>query len=64
MSRLKDLLIRIGSFQARLILAVFYFTLLAPFALAARWFADPLDLQRPGWLERDDAPEERSRAQH
>ena len=29
---------------------MFYFVILAPFALAVRWLADPLNLKRPaGW---------------
>jgi hypothetical protein len=42
---------KIGDFQARVLLTVFYFVILAPFALAMRWLADPLGLKRPGgWL--------------
>ncbi len=43
-----------GDFQARLIALAFYFTLFAPFALAARLFSDPLHLRRHNtqWLER------------
>lgn len=38
---------RIGDFQARLLLSVFYFVVVAPFALAVRWAGDPMAL-RPG----------------
>lgn len=41
---------KIGDFQARVLLTVFYFVFLAPFALAVRSLADPLGLKRPaGW---------------
>jgi hypothetical protein len=39
---------RIGDFQARLLLTVFYFVILAPFALAVRWAGDPLSLKHRG----------------
>ncbi len=35
----------IGDFQARLLLTLFYFTVLVPFALIARLFLDPLCLR-------------------
>lgn len=38
---------KIGDFQARLLLTIFYFVILAPFALVMR-LADPLGLKRPG----------------
>jgi hypothetical protein len=46
----------VGDFQARALLTVFYFTLLAPFGFLVRTFTDPLH-RRPGaphteWLER------------
>jgi len=41
---------KIGDFQARVLLTVFYFVFLAPFALGVRFLADPLGLkQRAGW---------------
>ena len=46
---------KIGDFQARLLLAVFYFAVLGPFALSAKIFSDPLrlDPKSPaGWLPR------------
>lgn len=46
---------KIGNFQARVLLSVFYFVVLGPFALVARMFSDPLHLkERPetGWLPR------------
>jgi hypothetical protein len=57
---------RIGDFQARVLLTLFYFVFLAPFALAVRWKADPLGLKRPGgWLPvvRGANPLERARRQ-
>lgn len=51
----------IGTFQARAILTIFYFILLAPFALGLRWLADPLRLKRsagPGWLPRPAGEDE------
>lgn len=43
---------KIGDFQARLILTVLYFVIIAPFALIVRCGADPLSLKKgvpPGW---------------
>jgi hypothetical protein len=46
---------RIGDFQARVVLAIFYFVVFGIFALGVKIFSDPLRL-RPGsgsgWLER------------
>lgn len=45
----------IGTFQARLLLTVLYVLLLPPFALIARFSADPLRLRPatpPAWLPR------------
>ena len=46
----------IGDFQSRLLLTIFYFTVLAPFAVLMRLFSDPLRLRprAPGtaWSER------------
>ena len=39
---------KMGDFQARLLLTLFYFVILAPFALALRWGADPLGLKAAG----------------
>jgi hypothetical protein len=38
----------IGDFQARLLLSMFYFLILAPFALGLKLLADPLQLQADG----------------
>jgi hypothetical protein len=46
---------KIGDFQARLILTIFFYVVLAPFALAIRWGADPLAMKpggQRGWLPR------------
>lgn len=43
---------RLGNFQSRLILSLFYFTAFCPFALLVRWFADPLAIKSKspkGW---------------
>jgi len=47
---------KIGNFQARVLLTVFYGVLILPFGLVARMFADPLRIkQRPEkWLEHPD----------
>ncbi len=59
----------IGNFQARVFLTVFYFVVLAPFAFAVRWGADPLAIKpgaRRGWQLReadDGVPKNRARQQ-
>ena len=56
----------IGDFQARLLLTVFYFVVLAPFALIVRSGADPLGLERGGgWhpVTRAGDPLDRARRQ-
>lgn len=50
---------KIGDFQARVLLTVFYFVLIAPFALVVRWASDPLALKPAsprGWRPRSAAP--------
>jgi hypothetical protein len=50
---------RIGDVQARILLAVFYFVVLAPFAILVRLTADPLAIGRRalrGWHQRVDPP--------
>jgi len=58
---------KIGDFQARVLLTLFYFVVLAPFALAVRLMADPLGLkQAGGWHTvppKGDTPIERARQQ-
>jgi hypothetical protein len=38
---------RMGSFQSRVLLSFLYFILVSPFALAVKWFSDPLRIKRP-----------------
>jgi len=46
---------KIGNFQARLILVIFYFVVVPPFALIVKLFKDPLTLHPPQkeslWVE-------------
>jgi hypothetical protein len=46
----KRLARRIGDWQARVVLTIFYYTLFAPFALLARFAKKP----RRGWRRRPD----------
>jgi len=46
----------VGDFQARLILTFFYFTVMLPFALLARFVIDPLHIRweaGSGWTRRE-----------
>jgi hypothetical protein len=46
---------KIGDFQSRLILSLFYFVILFPFALVVRLKADPLGIKKGaarGWHQR------------
>ena len=53
-TRWKAIAHKIGDFQARGILSLFYFIVLAPFALGVKILSDPLQLKsRKGWLIRD-----------
>lgn len=49
----------VGEFQGRVVLTIFYFTVVAPFGLARTYLADPLRLKRAnqtqGWLTRQPA---------
>lgn len=49
---------KIGNFQARVLLTIFYAVLILPFGVAARLFTDPLRIkQRPTqWLDHPDEP--------
>jgi len=51
---------KIGEFQARVLLAVFYFTIFCPFALAVRWGSDPLAIHQrvPGGWRPLNPPQE------
>jgi hypothetical protein len=47
----------IGNFQARLLLILFYFVVLSPFALAVRWGSNPLAIKNGtlrGWFPKAD----------
>jgi hypothetical protein len=49
---------KFGDFQARLILSIFYFMIIAPFSLLVRFFSDPLSLKpgtAKGWILKWDA---------
>jgi hypothetical protein len=53
---------KIGDFQARVLLSILYFIVVAPFALAVRWAADPLALKpgtRRGWRVRSSGAVDR-----
>jgi hypothetical protein len=40
----------IGRFNSHIIMMLVYFVFMTPFAMAVRWFADPLGLRaEPGW---------------
>ena len=60
---------RVGDIQARILLIVFYFVVLAPFALVVRLTRDPLALRHGagrGWrarVEGADPPAQRARSQ-
>ena len=49
---------KVGNFQARVVLSVFYFSIFAPFGFAVRVFSDPLRLKSKAassfWLVRED----------
>ncbi len=52
----KSLAHKIANFQARLLLSLFYFVALTPFALRVKIFSDPLQLKRhAGWMARGRA---------
>jgi len=49
---------RIGNFQARVLLVLFYFIVFCPFALVVRWGSDPLGIKEGaprGWRPRNQA---------
>lgn len=55
----KRIAAKIGNFQARVLLAIFYVLFLAPFALLLCWLSDPLAMKpgsRRGWLPRSRQP--------
>jgi hypothetical protein len=67
--RWKQIARKIGDFQARALMTVFYFLILGPVALVLRWRSDPLAIKATtprGWniIERmEGAPMEHSRRQ-
>ncbi len=60
---------KIGNFQARVLMTIFYFTLFLPFALIVRWNSDPLAIKQNaphGWQvlgPPEGSPLDRSRSQ-
>jgi hypothetical protein len=49
---------KIGDFQARILLTIFYFIFFAPFALAVRFLSDPLAIKNksaPSWGAKPEA---------
>jgi hypothetical protein len=67
--RWKRIARKIGDFQARALMTVFYFLILGPVAMAIRWRSDPLAIKATsprGWIDTDKkqgAPMEQSRRQ-
>lgn len=67
--RWKHVAKRIGDIQVRAVLILFYFVILAPFALVVRWMTDPLAIKAGtprGWRirgEGDGNPVERAKRQ-
>jgi hypothetical protein len=67
--RWKHLAKRVGEFQSRVILGVFYFVIVCPFAMIVRWTSDPLGIKPKtikGWRHRNPggaAPIEDARRQ-
>jgi hypothetical protein len=58
-SRFKIIAAIIGDVQARMIMTVFYYTILVPFGFIAHFFIKPLEVQTSGtpqWLERPPIP--------
>jgi hypothetical protein len=48
----------LGDAQARFILSVFYFLIMAPFALVIRFWSDPLRVRHANrWIRRSDPPD-------
>jgi hypothetical protein len=60
---------KIGDFQARLLMTVFYFLILGPLAMVLRWRSDPLAIKATtarGWRdmeEKEGVPMDRARRQ-
>ncbi|HHL39094.1 MAG TPA: hypothetical protein ENJ37_01170 [Deltaproteobacteria bacterium] len=55
----KVLAVKIGEFNSRVILTVFYFVIMLPFGVGARLFSDPLSMKRKRnasyWVDREAA---------
>ncbi len=50
---------KIGNFNSRVILTLFYFTLFVPFALLVKFATDPLRIKaktKKGWIQRAEEP--------
>jgi hypothetical protein len=68
-SRWKKIARKIGDFQARVLMTVFYFLVLGPVSLALRWRSDPLAIKATtprGWNnmeKRQGTPLEQARRQ-
>ena len=47
---------KIGNFQARVLLTIFYGLVVLPFGLVTRWLSDPLRIKRPPdkWIDHPD----------
>jgi hypothetical protein len=67
--RWKQVARKIGDFQARALMTLFYFLILGPVAMALRWRSDPLAIKATtprGWNnmeKREGAPMEHARRQ-
>jgi hypothetical protein len=67
--RWKQVARKIGDFQARALMTVFYFVILGPVSVALRWRSDPLAIKATtprGWNhveQREGVPMEHSRRQ-
>jgi hypothetical protein len=67
--RWKRIARKIGDFQARALMTLFYYLILGPVAMATRWRSDPLAIKARtprGWSDsekREGAPMEQSRTQ-
>ena len=48
-ARWKVIAQKIGNVQARVLLSLFYFVVVPPFALIVKGFSDPLGLRAPQW---------------
>jgi hypothetical protein len=63
-ARWKAIAHAIGNFQARVLLTVFYFSVVPPFALVLRMWKDPLALRPPAgasfWTARDESAPDRA----